>query len=148
MGQKGFIPHTVICTYILYEFCIHIVYMFMMYTFCRSQLMHTECIQNVFRNSTNFCMHFVWKIYTKRIQNVYITHFNKRLYTFSIQNLADIVLLILYKKYIPKLVEMWSIFCIHAVYILHTSVVHILCNFCIQDVYAVSVCVGTSQVIQ
>ena len=129
---------------ILYTYCIHVYDVH----FCRSELMHTKCMQNVSRNSTNFCIHFVWKIYTKCIQNVYITHFSKRLYTFSIQNLADIVLLILYKKYIPKLVEMWSTFCVHAVYILHTSVIHILCNFCIQNVYAVSVCVGTSQVIQ
>ena len=46
--NKGFILHTIISIYIMFEFCIKIVYiMFMMYIFCRSELMHTKFIQNV-----------------------------------------------------------------------------------------------------
>ena len=71
-------------------------------------------MQNVSHISTNFCIHFI-------------------------QNLAAIVLLILYRKCIQKFVEMWYTFCIHFIYILHTSVVYILHYFCIQNVYTVSV---------
>ena len=62
---------------------------------------------------------FVYKMYPT---------FRQTLYTFCIQNLADIVHLILYTKCIQKLVEMW-----------YTSVVYILYNFCIQNVYTVFV---------
>ena len=67
-----------------------------------------------------------------------IPHFDKLLYAFCIQILVGIVLLILYTKCIQKFVEIWDTFCIHLVYILHTSVVNILYNFCIQNVYMIS----------
>ena len=115
--------------------------MIMMYAFCRSKLMYTKCIQNVYHISTNFCIHFVRKMYTKCMQNVCIQNiscistnicfqmyakcmytkcllqFDNFLYTFCIQNLASIVLLILYTKCIQKFVKMWYTFCIHFVYI-------------------------------
>ena len=78
-------------------------------------------------------------MYTKCLYTKCIPHFDRLLYTFCMQNLAAIVLLILYTKCIQKLVEMWYTFCIHFVYILYTSVVYILHNFCIQNVYTVSV---------
>ena len=46
-----------------------------------------------------------------------IPHFNKLLYTFSIQNLAVIVLLILYPKCIQKFDKMRDTFCLNFVYI-------------------------------
>ena len=117
--NKGFILHTIISIYIMYEFCIQIVYiMFMMHIFCRSELMHTKCIQYV-------CIQNVSRILTK-------------------QNLAGIVLLILFPKCIQKFVKMWYTFCIHSVYILYIPVVCILYNFCIQNVYAVSVWEGAT----
>ena len=67
-----------------------------------------------------------------------IPHFDKLLHTFCIQNLATILLLILYKKSIHKFIEMLNTFCIHLVYILYTSVVYILYNFYIQNVYTIS----------
>ena len=32
-------------------------------------------------------------------------------------------------------VELWDTFCIHFVYILYSSIVYILHNFCIQNIY-------------
>ena len=56
-----------------------------------------------------------------------IPHFDKLLYIFCIQNV---------NKSLSK--------CgIHFVYILYTSVVYILCNFCLQNVYTISVWGGT-----
>ena len=69
---------------------------FWCYTFFISELMHTKCIP----------------------------HFDKLFYTFCIQNLAAIVLLILYKKYKQKFVEMWDLFCIHQLYTSCTNLVH------------------------
>ena len=75
--------------YILFEFCVQIVYIiFLMYTFCRSELMYTKCIPL----------------------------FDKLLYTFCIKHLAAIVLLTLYTKCIQKFVEMGDTFCIHQFY--------------------------------
>ena len=117
--NKGSIQHTIICIYILYGFCIQIVYiMGMMYTFCRSEMMYTKCIA------------------TKCLCAKCISCFDKLLYTFCIQNLVGIVLLILYTKCKQKLVEMRYTFCIHFVYIscihfvqfLHTKCIH---NFCV-----------------
>ena len=70
-------------------------------------------IQNVFHISTNFCIHFIYKIQ--------LTQF----FSFC-------------TKCIQKLVEMWYTFYIHFVHILYTSVVYILYNFCIQNTYTVS----------
>ena len=84
--------HAIICIYILYEFCIQIVYItFMMYTFGRSELKYTKCtqnvcIQNVSHISTNFCIHFVYKMYTKSLCTKCIPHFDKLLYRKCIQN--------------------------------------------------------------
>ena len=82
--------------------------MFMIYTFCRSKLMYTKCIQNV----SHIWQTFVYILYTKCLYAKCFPHFDKLLYTFCTQNLADIVLLILYTKYIQKLVKMWYTFCI------------------------------------
>ena len=82
-----------------------------------------------------FCIQNLYKIF---VYKMYMT-FDKLLYTFCIQNLAGIVLLILHTKHIQKFVKMWYTFCIHFAYIFYTSVVYILCNFCIQNVYKVSV---------
>ena len=49
--------------------------------------------------------------------------FNKLLYTFCIQNLAAIVLLIWHTKCIQKFVEMRDTFCIHLV---NTSCIHLV----------------------
>ena len=104
--------------YILYEVCIKIVYtIFMLCAICRSELMYTRCVQNV-------CI----QIYpTFRQTFVYILH----------TKLAVTVLLILFTKCIQKFVEIWYIFCIHFVCILHISVVYILYNYCIQNAYTV-----------
>ena len=136
------------------SFCIQlwiqIVYiMFMMYTFCRSELIYKKCIQNVcIQNvshiSTNFCIHFVYKMYTKCIQNVCIQNVSHISTNFCIhfvykQNLADIVLLILYTKYLQKLVEMQYTFCsIHLVemqYTFCTHFVYISCIHLVQFLY-------------
>ena len=48
--------------YILWEFCMQIVYIVLtMYTFCRSELMYTKCIQNLSHILTNF----LYILYTK-----------------------------------------------------------------------------------
>ena len=129
--NKASILHTIICIHILYKFCIQIVYiMFMMYTFCRSELTYTKCILNVY---TKCIPHFNKLLYTKCIQNVCIQnvyHISTNICIYFVcKNLAGIVLLILCTKCIQKLVER---FCTHQ---LHTS-----CTFfCIQNVYTVSV---------
>ena len=95
-------------------------------------------MQNVSHISTNSCIHFAYKMYTKCIQHVCIqnvfhiskkclhktsiSHFHKRLQTFCMQNLAGIVFLIFYTKCIQKFVERWYTFCIQFVYIQYRSV--------------------------
>ena len=61
-----------------------------------------------------------------------IPHFNKRLYTFCIQILTAIVLLILYTFCIQKFVEMWDTFCIYLVYISCIHLVQFLYTNCIH----------------
>ena len=64
--------------HILHEFCTQIVYIVLMvYTFCRSELMYTKCIQNVHKMYPTFQQFF---------------------FTFCIQILAAIFLSILYAK--------------------------------------------------
>ena len=91
--------------YILYVFCIQIIYIVLM-------------ICATFVNQ-NWRMQNVHKIYTK-----YITHFDKLLYTFYIQNIYKSLLkcgiYFVYK---------------HLAYILHTSVVYILQNVCMISVW-------------
>ena len=69
-----------------------------------------------------------------------IPHFNKLLYTFCVQNLAGIVffLFCIQNVAMQKFVKMRYTLCIHFAYILYASVVYLLCNFCIQNVYTVS----------
>ena len=98
-----------------------------MYTKC----FHTKCIPYFDKLLYTFCIQNVYKMYTECLYTKCIPHLNKLLYTFCIQNLADIVLLILYTKCIQKLVEMVA-------YILYTSIVYILHNFCKQNAYTVS----------
>ena len=51
--------------YILYVFCIQIIYIvLMMYTFCRSELMYTKCIQDVYKIYPTFQQTFVYILYT------------------------------------------------------------------------------------
>ena len=65
--------------------------------------MYEFCIQiNVYDVHFLYIRTDVYKMYTKCIP-----HFNKLLYTFCIQNLAGIVLLILYTECIQRFVEMW-----------------------------------------
>ena len=100
--------------YILYVFCIQII-----------------CI--VLIVDQNSCIQNVYKMYTKCIP-----HFDKLLYTFGIEILTAIVLLILCTKCIQKFVKMWDAFYTYLVYILYMSVVYILYNFCIQNVHTIS----------
>ena len=63
----------------------------MMYTFCTSKLMYTKCIenvciQNVSHISTNFCIHFAYKLYIKYIQNICIQNGPNISTNFYIQN--------------------------------------------------------------
>ena len=63
----------------------------MMYTFCTSKLMYTKCIenvciQNVSHISTNFCIHFAYKMYIKYIQNICIQNVPNISTNFYIQN--------------------------------------------------------------
>ena len=95
--------------------------------------LYTKCIQH-----TTFRQTFVYILYTKCIHNICIqnvSHISTNFctYTFCIQNLAGIALLIFYTKYIQKFVEMWYTFCIHFVYILYTSIVYIL--YLVQFLY-------------
>ena len=62
-----------------------------------------------------------------------IPHFNKRLYTFCIKNLAAKDILVLYTKCIQKFVEMWDTFCIHQLYTSCTTFV------CKMYIYTISV---------
>ena len=62
----GSILHAVICIHILYEPCIDIVYIgFMIYTFCRSEVMYIKCIQNVYKMYSTFRQPFVYNVYIK-----------------------------------------------------------------------------------
>ena len=79
----------------------------MMYFSCRSELTYTTYMQdfytqNISHISTSFCIHFVYKIYTKYLFGKCVPHFDKLWYTFCVKNLAGIVLLILYAKCISK----------------------------------------------
>ena len=91
--------------YILDVFCIQIIYIVLM-------------ICTTFVNQ-HWRMQNVHKIYTK-----YITHFDKLLYTFYIQN-------------IYKSLSKCGIYFVykHLAYILHTSVVYILQNVCMISVW-------------
>ena len=92
------------------------------------------CIQNVSHISINFCIQNVYKMYPTFQQTfVYIL-----LTKFSNHSSLDFV----YKMYIEKFVKMCYTFCIHSVYILYTWVAYILNNFCLQNVYTVSMWAG------
>ena len=88
----------------VYTFCMNFVdklyinIIFMTYTFCRSELMYTNCIQIV-------C-----------IQNV--SHISTNLHTLCIQNLAAITLLILYTKCMKCQNVVYNLyeFCIYQLY--------------------------------
>ena len=143
--NKGSILHTIICICILYGFCIQIVYMFMLYALSRSELMYTKCIQNEFRILTNlytFCIQSVYKMFVYKMYPIFWQTFVYKMYTTCQQTFVYILCTIfcwcsffdvVYKMYTSLLK-----YVIHFVYILYTSVVYILCNFCIQNVYTVS----------
>ena len=138
--NKKSILHTVICISVLYEFCIKMLYiMFMMHAFCRSELMYTKCIQNVcIQNvshiSTKFCMQNVYyKMCVYKMYTTFWQTFAYILYTkLSWHSSFDFV----YKMYSYKSLSKCGI---HFIYIFCTSVVYILYNFCIQNVYTGSV---------
>ena len=94
----------------------------MMDTFCRSELMYA-------------------KMYTRCIYTKCIPDFEKLLYTFCIQNLVAMVLLVLYTKCIQMV-------CPNVGYILYTSCLHfvyISCIHLVQFLYAKCIhhfCVG------
>ena len=96
--------------YILYEFCIQIIYIVLM-------------ICTTFVNQ-NWRMQNVHKIYTK-----YITHFDKLLYTFYIQNIYKSLLkcgiYFVYK---------------HLAYILHTSNPKCMHDFCVVTMLKLLLC--------
>ena len=90
--------------HISYEFCIQILYIVLMIsTFCRSELMYTKHIQNVynmypiFQQSFIYILHTnlschssfnsVYKMYTKVCQNVGYIFYISILYTFCIHQL-------------------------------------------------------------
>ena len=99
--NKGSILHAIICIYILYEFCIQIVYIiFTMYTFCRSELM-SLCIQNLYKMYPTFWQTFVYKMYTKCIQNVYLQNVSHISTNFCIQNVYKMYTKCLFTKCIP-----------------------------------------------
>ena len=90
--------HAIICIYILYEFCIQIVYItFMMYTFGRSELKYTKCTQNVcIQNVSHISTNFVYILYTKCIQKVCVLNVSHILTNFCIENVYK---MFLYKMY-------------------------------------------------
>ena len=69
-------PTWKLCIDFIYKNCIRCI-----------QLMH---IQKVYCISTNFWMHFVYKIYTKVCRNVGCILYTKILYTFCIQKFLEI----------------------------------------------------------
>ena len=117
------------------------------------QDVYNWCIQNVYHISTNFCIHFVYKI--KRttpakfcMQNVYKSllkcgiyyvykHFVYILYTFCIQKCVKIC-----DTFCKTFVKMWDTFCIYFVFInsdlLKARIINIIYKFytkLIQNVY-------------
>ena len=100
-GNVGSILHIIICIYIIHAFCIQIVYIiFMMYTFCRSELMYTKFRlykMSVYKMDPTFRRNFVYILFTKHIQ-----------------------------KFLSKC---GIHFCVYFVYIFYTSVVYILYSF-------------------
>ena len=63
--------------YILYVFCIQIAYiLLMMYTFCRSELMYTKCIQDVYKMCPTFRQTFVYILYTNFNSHSYFRFFS------------------------------------------------------------------------
>ena len=72
-------------------------------------------------------------MYTKCLYTKCIPHFDKLLYTFCMQNLAAIFLLIFYTKCVQNFVEIWYTFCIHQFY---TS-----CTICAYKMYTVCICI-------
>ena len=131
--------------------------MLMIYSSCRSELMYTKCIQNdciqiVSHISTNVCIHFVYKMYTKCFHRKCVPHFYKFLYTKCIQNVCILNVYHLSTKFLTSwhssydfVYKMYTKVCRNVVYILYTFCIHqlyiscILCNFCIQNVYTFSV---------
>ena len=85
----------------LYEFRIKIVYIiFMMYALCK----------NISHISTNFCIHFAYKLFTKCIQNICIQNVSYISTNFCMQNV--------YKIFVYK---MYTTFRQTFVYILYTK---------------------------
>ena len=102
--------------------------MFMMYALSRSDLMYTKCVQNVcMQNVSHLLQNVVYKMNTKCIYTKFISHYDKLLYTLCIQNLAGVVLLVLYTKCIQRFVEIWYTFCRHLVDISCIHFVQFLC---------------------
>ena len=114
--NKGSILHAIICIYILYEFCIQIVYIiFTMYTFCRSELM-SLCIQNLYKMYPTFWQTFVYKMYTKCIQTVYLQNVSHISTNFCTQNVYKMYTKCLFTKCIPHFDKLLYTKCIQNVY--------------------------------
>ena len=118
--------------------------MFTMYTFCRSELMYTKCIQNVciqnISHISNFCVYkiyptfqiFVYILYTKCIQNVYKMFVYKMYPTFQ-----QSFVYILYTKFswhssFDFVYKMYTKACQNVVYILHTFCIYFAYISCIH----------------
>ena len=89
--------------------------MFMTYTFCRSELMHTKCLQNVCIQHVAipyFCIHFVYKLQLAQF------------FQFCIQNAFKACRNVAYILYI---------FCIHFLYISCIALVQFLYTKCIHS---------------
>ena len=117
--------------------------MLMIYTSCRSELMYTKCIQNdciqiVSHISTNFCINFVYKMYTKCFHTKCVPHFDKFLYTKCIQNVCILNVYHLSTKFLTSwhssydfVYKMYTKVCRNVVYILYTFCIHFVYINCI-----------------
>ena len=111
--------------------------MFMMYTFCRSELMYTKCIQNVCiknvsRILRNFCTQNVYKMFVYKMYPTFRQTFVYILCTnFSWHSSFDFVYK-MYTKVCGNVGYILYTFCIHFVYILY--------NFCIQKKHMCQYC--------
>ena len=115
----------------LYEFRIKIVYIiFMMYALCK----------NISHISTNFCIHFAYKLFTKCIQNICIQNVSYISTNFCMQNVYKIFVYKMYTTFRQTFVYIlytkfrWCSF-FDFVYILYTFYIHQLYRSCTIFVY-------------
>ena len=154
--NKGSILHRIICVYILYEFCIQIVYIhnvydvhflqirtdvYKMYTNCLyikcipyfDKFLYTLCIQNVYKM-------FVYKIYLTFRQTSVYKMFVYKMYPILRQTCVYILCTKFswHSSFDFELILVWYTFCIHFAYIscihlvqfLYTKCMHSFCVCC------------------